>query len=102
MPVDVGVQDAAALEREARRLYDACQTVKPTWDQLGDTTKSVWREYAAGASRLIGPAIEIVEHVEPASQPAKVSEQDAIPSATMTPALVALGVGDASEQPSLF
>ena len=32
------------VEREARRLYDACQTPKPTWDQLGDVTKSVWRE----------------------------------------------------------
>lgn len=35
-----------SLEREARALYDACQTVKPTWDQLGDVTKSVWRDYA--------------------------------------------------------
>lgn len=34
------------LEAEARRLYDACQTVKPTWDQLGDVTKGVWRDRA--------------------------------------------------------
>lgn len=30
----------------ARALYDTCPTVKPTWDQLGDVTKSVWIERA--------------------------------------------------------
>jgi len=32
------------LDTAARALYDACPTVKPTWDQLGGVTKSVWRE----------------------------------------------------------
>jgi hypothetical protein len=32
------------LDARAKALYDACPTVKPTWDQLGDTTKDVWRE----------------------------------------------------------
>ena len=32
------------IERQARALYDDCPTVKPDWAQLGDTTKSVWRE----------------------------------------------------------
>lgn len=36
-----------SLECEARALYDACPTSKPTWDQLGDVTKGVWRDYAA-------------------------------------------------------
>ena len=34
------------LEAEARRLYDACPTVKPTWDQLGEVTRSVWIDKA--------------------------------------------------------
>lgn len=43
--------DAAAPplsgEDLARALYEACPTVKPTWEQLGEVTKSVWREEAA-------------------------------------------------------
>lgn len=35
---------AEAIEQRARALYDACTTVKPAWDQLGDITRSVWRE----------------------------------------------------------
>lgn len=35
------------IEALAQELYEACQTVKPRWDQLGEVTKSVWREYAA-------------------------------------------------------
>lgn len=34
------------INSEARRLYDACPTVKPAWDQLGETTRSVWRDRA--------------------------------------------------------
>lgn len=33
-------------DQQARKLYDACQSVKPTWDQLGDVTKGVWRQKA--------------------------------------------------------
>lgn len=33
------------LDEQARGLYDACETPKPTWDQLGETTKNVWRSY---------------------------------------------------------
>lgn len=36
----------AEIDEVARALYDACPTVKQTWDQLGEVTKSVWREYA--------------------------------------------------------
>lgn len=32
------------IEAAARALYDACQTVKPSWEQLGDVTRGVWRE----------------------------------------------------------
>lgn len=35
----------AELDARARALYDACPTVKPDWDQLGETTKGVWRGY---------------------------------------------------------
>jgi hypothetical protein len=34
------------LHDMARTLYYLCPTVKPTWDQLGDVTKSVWIERA--------------------------------------------------------
>lgn len=37
---------SAGIEATARALYDCCPTVKPSWDQLGDVTKSVWRERA--------------------------------------------------------
>ncbi len=30
----------------AQALYEACPTVKPAWSQLGETTRSVWRERA--------------------------------------------------------
>ena len=35
------------LEKEARRMYDDCPTIKPSWDQIGDVTRSVWRQRAA-------------------------------------------------------
>lgn len=44
------------IEAAARALYDACQTVKPNWDQLGDVTKSVWRERAAAQAAVQEPA----------------------------------------------
>lgn len=37
------------LEAKARALYDECPTVKPSWSQLGNVTKGVWRENAARA-----------------------------------------------------
>lgn len=30
----------------AEELYDDCPSVKPSWDQLGDATKSVWCDKA--------------------------------------------------------
>lgn len=38
------------IESQARRMYDDCPTVKPSWDQLGEITKSVWREQAVAIS----------------------------------------------------
>lgn len=40
------------LDTAAKALYDACPTVKPTWEQLGEVTKSVWREKALAAMGL--------------------------------------------------
>lgn len=41
---------ATASEEErqalARRLYDECQSSKPSWDQLHDVTRGVWLERA--------------------------------------------------------
>lgn len=33
------------VEEAARYLYTNGQTARPAWDQLGDTTKGVWRGY---------------------------------------------------------
>jgi hypothetical protein len=38
---------ASQLDKQGQALYDACPSVKPTWQQLGDVTKSVWRDKAA-------------------------------------------------------
>jgi hypothetical protein len=38
---------ASQLDKQGHALYDACPSVKPTWQQLGDVTKSVWRDKAA-------------------------------------------------------
>lgn len=35
-----------AIEALARQLYERCAPVAPSWEQLGDVTKSVWRERA--------------------------------------------------------
>lgn len=36
----------AEIEAEARKLYETSpQQVKPTWDQLGEDTKIVWRSF---------------------------------------------------------
>lgn len=34
------------LDQLARHLYETNTLVAPTWDQLGDVTRSVWRERA--------------------------------------------------------
>ena len=36
---------------EAKALYDECPTVKPSWDQLGEVTKSVWVGYVMAGRR---------------------------------------------------
>lgn len=43
------------VEALARQLYDACQTNKPSWDQLGEVTKSVWRERAQAQLTAAAP-----------------------------------------------
>lgn len=40
------------MDEEAMALYEACPSVKPSWDQLGETTKDVWRERAAMMDEL--------------------------------------------------
>lgn len=42
----------SSVEDEARRLYETCAKVAPRWDQLGEVTKGVWREYAQRGSVL--------------------------------------------------
>lgn len=39
-------QRTEQIENEARRMYESCPTSKPSWEQLSDVTKSVWRERA--------------------------------------------------------
>jgi hypothetical protein len=33
-------------DADAEALYSAGESARPTWDQLGDATRSVWRLYA--------------------------------------------------------
>lgn len=42
-------------EAAARALYDACPSVKPNWDQLGDVTRSVWRERVVSTPAVADP-----------------------------------------------
>lgn len=37
---------ADLIEAEARKLYSEGTSVRPTWDQIGDVTKWVWRRMA--------------------------------------------------------
>lgn len=39
------------LELEAQLLYEECPTPKPAWEQLGETTRSVWRERVLAGER---------------------------------------------------
>jgi hypothetical protein len=57
---------AAELETLARKLYDACPTPKPTWEQLGDTTRGLWVERARKAAHGAQQAPQA-----PASAPAR-------------------------------
>lgn len=40
------------LDRQAKALYDACPTAKPTREQLGEVTKDVWHERVLAAFDL--------------------------------------------------
>ena len=43
---------AADLDAQAQALWDADRrAVRPAWSQLGDTTKSVWRDYVLQGKR---------------------------------------------------
>jgi hypothetical protein len=39
------------IDTEAMLLYEQCRTPKPSWDQLGETTRSVWRERVLAGDR---------------------------------------------------
>jgi hypothetical protein len=39
------------VDREAQMLYEQCLTPKPAWEQLGEVTKSVWRERVLAGER---------------------------------------------------
>ena len=43
-PPNTPVLTTEEIEVRAKALYDRCPSVKPTWEQLGDVTRSVWRE----------------------------------------------------------
>lgn len=45
------------IDEAARKLYDACPTPKPRWEQLGDVTKGVWRERAVQGFTPTPPAL---------------------------------------------
>lgn len=39
------------LDTEARLLYEQCPTPKSPWEQLGEATRSVWRERVLAGER---------------------------------------------------
>lgn len=39
------------LDTEAMLLYEQCLTPKPSWEQLGEATRSVWRERVLAGER---------------------------------------------------
>lgn len=41
------------LEVEAKLLYDQCPTVKQDWEQLGEVTKSVWKDRVLAGERAV-------------------------------------------------
>ena len=41
------------LDLRAQALYDACPTAKPAWSQLGEITRSVWRDRAVAEHRTL-------------------------------------------------
>ena len=45
--------EANELDLRAQALYDACPTVKPAWSQLGETTRSVWRDRAIAEHKTL-------------------------------------------------
>ena len=48
-----GLMTDAEIDAEARLLYDECPSVKPTWDQCGDVTRSVWRDRVLAGERAV-------------------------------------------------
>lgn len=45
-PLMQTAMSSSQLEAAAQELYQSGQTVRPSWGQLSDVTRSVWREYA--------------------------------------------------------
>lgn len=39
------------LDEAARKLYDECVSVKPSWDQIGEVSRGVWRDYVTRGHR---------------------------------------------------
>lgn len=39
------------LDTEAMLLYEQCPTPKPSWEQLGEATRSVWRSRVLAGER---------------------------------------------------
>lgn len=76
-----------SLDARARALYDACQSVKPSWDQLGDITKSVWREYVINGTyehRLQHLPTNQQHHHEPGA-PARHTDHLPVPDEALGP-----------------
>lgn len=62
------------VEHLARAMYEDCPTVKPSWEQLGEVTRSVWREMVeahVGTAQAVGQS-------HPAVAPPTASAQAAL------------------------
>lgn len=88
------------LEARAKALWDAMPTVKPLWEQLGDVTRSVWREKAA---REAGTELPPPTVLPP---PARSLDEGTAPAPAAPPRPVRTNKKPAPavppEQPSLF
>ncbi len=55
----------AELEAAGRELYESnANQVKPSWDQLGGATKSVWTDYVLTGMKPLDLLVE-EEHLDP-------------------------------------
>lgn len=68
-------------EATARAIYTAVPTSKPNWDQLGEVTRSVWRERAVLLQQYVAQGdsygVALSEAVDESVEPGATADQPA-------------------------